>query len=703
MNHNKPHVNGRKNIVFLLLWISVIPLPFLTGCNVIEAKKELVFLIDEGMRGTELTGKYSNDTTSLKLALDNIYDGLKQFQSEYDVSVLIYPTWSYSADGFPGRGDVQEGMNRIHTSLHQTIQYFGEKGIGTYLELYSSGIYTNQNGELGNLPLVNRYYGKDEPVKSLSVDLDCLEALFRNYKELKGVRFHELIGSNDRRDDGHGFAADFELPVQTAQLCQKYNKRLIWSDHSWDLAFNETSYSTPDDYKIWLTTLNKVCDILADKITIVFANNGWGGEYQSLTYGRTMAGYRNNNRWGYSVQSWWWQEIDARALPRWGAECGGGHRWYSTAMIDMPIELMAAFSIKAFQLGADLVQLEPAYYFFHSNVPKQTLTRYADYLLNAGKSPEDYPSMDPVDYYTTDIPWLLDNSWVDKPPKYNQTTLVMPGSKTVSYDTYNSNPSVWYQSHSRQYPQDVFSGNIIDAVRIDFLFNQIDEILVVKKEGGKLVTNFYNSEGVLMASDSEIAATNNNGEFAGICALNLWQHYEGCRTDAYGDTDEIVVARKKNGNIHFTVYTKESGLSYKENGELTANINLRFPAVSEEQFICMLGLRKESVLFEDNTKSQDCLLIALKDKAGVLLQGDKTKKLLPIEHHSILDIKCADVDMDWQDEVILLTKHSGLIWYKLNTEKPVFNAISGVNIHSVGNNRMLLPLRWSTYFKKREG
>lgn len=132
---------------------------------------------------------------------------------------------------------------------------------------------------------------------------------------------------------------------------------------SWFLAYTESG-----KYGMWLDHLRKACEILGDNITVNYSNNGWGGQQYALQYTYNMADFCNNNRWGYSVQSWWWQEKDAQLFPNGKT---ADTRWYSDAYFDMPAELMAAFTLETFRRGGDLVQYEPRSTLLTSTIPDQ--------------------------------------------------------------------------------------------------------------------------------------------------------------------------------------------------------------------------------------------------------------------------------------------------------------------------------------------
>lgn len=130
-----------------------------------DTKKQIMFQIDEGMNG-ELIMHFKDDLHALDAALENICDAISPLQAKYTVSVNIYPTWLYKESGY-GSGSAAVGVNRLDPALLHVFDYLKSKNIGVYLELYSSGIYTSQNGEVGNQPLVRERYGKQKIVKGI--------------------------------------------------------------------------------------------------------------------------------------------------------------------------------------------------------------------------------------------------------------------------------------------------------------------------------------------------------------------------------------------------------------------------------------------------------------------------------------------------------------------------------------------------------
>ena len=299
-----------------------------------ETEQELLLQIDGvGMDWSD---------AQVKAFVEKICATVDRLRTKYKVSVLTNPISYYKEEGH-GQGDPSVGVNRVHPNLLSEFRYFAQKDIDVYLDIYASDNYTAQNGELGNLPLPKRRYGEPETIKGLNMDLDCFEDIFAKYPNVKGVRFHELIGTHDRRNDGHGFAIEFSLLPEIAQMLKDHERRLVWGDQSWDLCYTDAA-----GHGFWLDHLNEVCDILGSDLTINFNNNGWGAEIQALTFSRNMANYRNGNLWGTSDQAWWWQEVEAQSLPLWE---DGSVRWIGWGPMDMAPELLASFALETFRRG----------------------------------------------------------------------------------------------------------------------------------------------------------------------------------------------------------------------------------------------------------------------------------------------------------------------------------------------------------------
>jgi hypothetical protein len=672
-------------------------------------QKELMFSLG--------TDGFIKDDALNTTVVENIYNNLAPLQAKYNVVVLINPMLLYKETGY-GQGDATIGVNRIHPALRQAFDYFKSKNIGVYIEIYSSDNYPRQNGELGNQPLVKRRYLQTEKLKGLSLDLDCLEDTFAKYDVLKGVRFHELMGTHaiGIAGNNHGFPVDFTLTTEIAQVCKNHNKKLVWGDHDWNFA-----YTDPTNYGMWLPNLEKACDILGSDITVNFNNNGWGSEIVALQYTRTMANFKNNNKWGYSVQSWWWQEKDAQSLPLWS---DGGIRWYLDAYLDMPVELMGAFALETFKRGGNLVQFESESYLFNTpdlvagqyeQAPdysgKLNLKRLTDLLLDYETNPTLYPSMNPADYYVNDRGQMMENSWDKKPKTYNQTSLTILGDNVKVFDTYNTNVGKWYNNDKNRYRNWVFDNTIVEATRVKVDFRLIDEMLVVKSKAGQLTAEFYNNISAYYTKSDNLVAATSDGNFVGLTALNLKRNYEGRNNTFYGDPDEIIVARSNGGNIKFTVYEKvfanngatRQNFVYAVDTVLTSQVNNQLGVIPSSNFIKLLGLRNQNFLFVDNTRPIDNLLIATKTTSNkVQIKGSigatNINKTVDINASSIMDIKCADANADYVDELAFLLNDNSIAFYNYNVSFD-FNYQS--NIINVGSNvKKMMATRWTTYYKQ---
>ena len=648
--------------------------------------------------------------------VDEICNTVQKLRKKYKVSVLQNPIFFYQQKGY-GEENPSVGVNRIHPNLLLEFRYFADKGIDVYLDIYASDNYTAQNGERGKLPVPSRRYGSKETVKGLGMDLDCYADLFDKYPNVKGVRFHELIGTHDRREDGHGFAVDFSLLPEIAQMIQDHNRRLIWGDQSWDLC-----YTDPKGHGFWLGYLDEVCDILGDNLTINFNNNGWGAEIQALTFSRNMADYRNGNKWGISDQAWWWQEVEAQSLPQWP---NGGVRWVGWGPKDMAPELLAAFTLEAFQRGASLVQIEPPAFLFESIPQIKTVNNnsrrkpygptwafkiFEDLLLRDTFPPAVVPSMNPADYYLLDRARLLNNRWSERSKKYDRITITSIGRKIIDNHLYSSDYSSWVQQEERFSFDWIYRGTIIDALRIRLEFHAIDERMLIKKVKGKPVVEFYDHAGTQYVNCDNLAAPTEEGEMVGITALNLKRNQVG-----QADPDEIVTARSNGSEVTFTVYEKigltdpvgYENFKYEKEDSLTLIVS-RLCSVPADKFMFMTGMRTKYVLYEDNTRSLDNLVIALDDKHAVKIFGmfqtgdanpvclEKTVDLLP---ETLLDMKANDCTGDYVDELIFLNREDVVEIYSCDISKNnVFNHLSSLENVGTGSYK-ILPLRWTTYYK----
>lgn len=216
-----------------------------------------------------------------------------------------------------------------------------------------------------------------------------------------------------------------------------------------------------------------------------------------------------------------------------------------------------------------------------------TTKRLIDILLRYDTDRGAFPSMNPADYYASSQSEMMGNSWREKPKTYNQTTVTALGDRIKVFDTYCSTPGTWYNNDANRYLNQVFSGNVVDAIRAKTDFRLIDEVLVVKKEGN-LQAAFYNHMSAYYVNCDNLVASNSDGDFAGLVSLNLKRNYPGRNSAFFGDPDEIVVARSNGQQVLFTVYEKtfvnngatRRNFTYTVDNTLTAQVNAQFGSIA---------------------------------------------------------------------------------------------------------------------------
>jgi len=656
----------------------------------------LLFLIDEGIGGVELTSRYKDDKEALDEALDNVYTGLKPLTQGYDVGILIYPQHHYKHEGYghtPG-----DPLDRISSELLYTLDYFKTKGdMKVYLEIHSSGIYTNQNGELGILDPAPLYANdpREKAVKGLPVDMDTLSAIKQAYPDtFAGVRFHELIGTDELgvKEDPHAFIVQPEVVEAIIDTCKNTGLKLVWSDHAWDIV----DYY-PGRRDMWNDLVDYATENLKENVTFLWANNNFGIE-RSL--GQTM-GIRNikeidESSWGISVQSWAWVGYVASNWKRWQ------QNWMFYHFIEdgMPVELMASYTLMGIEQGASVIQYEPSWYFFNFHQPpwlvneikrnpfassgegytgnyeqapdysaRLALKRFVSIMLDPDNP--DNPSSNIMDYFGGEVNQEVWWSNLESDPleKYNQTTLNIYNSDGYRrhFDFYN-NSRTWVEQNQYRFGDWIFSGDIIAAERINLRGDPHDEMLIVKEKDGDRIVEFYNQRSGLMGTDNKIAADNEEGKFIGITTANFISEYVN---SLEGDPDEIIVIRKKEGqeNLNIRIYKVTNGLrahyldfgitalSDEENSSLIKEF-ITDEKIAADSFVAISGLRFGHTIFSNATRSYDGMAL-LTNRSGELKLNvrkfgmDTSINVGSISSENIF-LTTADINNDYSDEICLL-------------------------------------------------
>lgn len=653
-----------------------------------EQKTTLMFEVDEGLGMSELTTVYGADRNALQQSLHNICEGLSPLKEKYNVCILIYPTWHYYGEGFNGR-DPSEPLNRISDDLQYVIEYFGEEGYGVYLELVSSGIDTSQNGEVRDRngkakPMPPLHYGDERVYDGLSMDMETLAALYAEYPALKGVRFHELIGSHELGLQGknHGFIVYEEMLRGIFECVAQTGMHLVWGDHDWNWVVNKDG-TVNENVAYWKDWLDMCIDIVGtEHLTLNWNNNGWPAA-QYINDVCCFQGYRGVE-YGESLQSWFWQELDCGTM-NWKPNGTGSlqTKWYAHAANDCPAEVMGAFTLRALQKGAKLIQYEQPQWFFNYNAittdkggkavplaytgyyekqPDYTLTLRAKRLVQMLLDPEnaDNPSTDLTDYYANAFSDIVNYKTSNKNAKrYYQTVLTAAGGGMMprTFDVFNSAPDTWTEHSENRYAEGRLGADVAFATRISLTFSAIDETLILRKASDGYVGEFYNYYGGLILTDNITFKDNAAGRVVSVCAINRTAAYE---SNLEGDPDELLVVREKNGALTFETYKVSASSSanavytfmlVKENGLAIEAGN----AVSANGYLGSVSLRNGYKLNVDATRPIDnCLLHCEKTASGLHITGT-TAADIPLSGEAVF-VTTGDIDANFEDELIVLVR-----------------------------------------------
>lgn len=671
-------------------------------------RKTLMFEIDEGMGGYEFMSGCKNadgsrNTERMDLILDNVYNGVKDLMGIYNVSMHIYANWYYDADGWDGKN--AEAIDRWDPALFYAMDYFKKKGLTVCMEIMSSGVYTNQNGELGRLPLVdiNLGTGKEERlVKGIAADPEAIKALKAKYPEtFASVRFHELIGTHNGGVSGnpHCYTIDQEDVYTLIDTFAEAGIELVWSDHSWSEMYGINAY--------WKERVQYAEQKLGDKLTVMWANNAGGYIVDYLNY-RLFENFKTdfpNIKLGFSNQNWFMSSYYLLSGPEsvtGPAEC------------DMPVELTAGITVAAFMKGASVVQFEPSYQFFNwprSLYVSTELGQGGDQpgggvrLLNY-KAPQSQIEGDDFDYspraelkrlvkilnakstqfanvadfYDDNSSRLFGNDVEEAPKTYSQVTVSAEfgNGNRVYYDRYNNAPSKWLNQNEDRYASGVFAGEVIASGRALCQDHAYDETVVVRKENGKNIGYFYNARGCLLGRNTSMFADNTDGEFVGFIAANLIVNRVAT---VNMDCDEILVARKKDGKINLSIYQASARTvnDYDKSGnfayqKISSNVDssiidqmLGGKSLDAENFLGLTALRSTKTIGKaSRMRSTDGIYTVYRTQNGVKLVGkpEKSADLTTVTIETDGAVKAfaagdTDFDLGMSDELLLAVEKDG--------------------------------------------
>ncbi len=145
------------------------------------------------------------------------------------------------------------------------------------------------------------------------------------------LRFSEVAWYHEEK--GMDFPYDYARSI--LEFCRLHGLKLFWNE--WDIATMDTVRSSIKGFE--------------DLVTVAFATNS----KVEPNVGFTLV--NEFQHWGASVQAWYW----------WAN--------YGYVPINMPIDLMINHSLLARNMGAEIIQFEPYWYFFDNGEARESLER----------------------------------------------------------------------------------------------------------------------------------------------------------------------------------------------------------------------------------------------------------------------------------------------------------------------------------------
>lgn len=710
-------------------------------------KKELLFEVDEGVGGYDFIAGYGYDKNKLDEVLQNACDAVDDLTEKYDVSLLIFPQWYYDEDGW---ADSEETgvLRTLSPDFLYGMEYFEERGIGVYIEIMASGIYCSSNGELGYLPLVNINHNTDEPrreVKGLGMDLSTLAALKERFPEtMRGVVVHELIGTHHlgMANDPHGFKVYEEDVIAIIDACAESDLKLVWEDWDWDSAFDNSADS------FWLTLGKHAEEKLGKDCIFIIANNSIG-TMRYLADFRPMIRlqeYFPNSEVGLSNQDWFstiinfytgfQSEVGAVVEPEY-PEC------------DVPVEVAAGFTLRAFELGASMVQYEAPYQFFNTyrslyltadlgiQNPKK-MEGYVGDTTGYDKAPDysarvemkrltelllagDDTFNDIQAFYDADLAKLTENLETNAPQLYAQSTLIGygEGQDSFFYDKYSNDRTAWREDSENRLGDWFFNENTVRAQRIAMTRNDHDGVVTMTRENGKNVGYVHNARSCLVFRDETMFADNADGKFVSFTTANIIPEVVA---NCDMDPDEIIVAREKDGEIHFSIYKfrntgtyrsrmpnlYKTGVSKVDNSVAEVYLLNLFgtTSVPAAQFVDVVGIRTRNGMNLDSTRPVEGALIALKNGSMLTLFGKRSldDRSFAAEINVSGTLNCltaGDTDLDpyIDDEIVLQVTKNGkthLEFYEFEGHDTLIRLESTIDLGEYSSSQ-LFNMKKSTY------
>lgn len=156
--------------------------------------------------------------------------------------------------------------------------------------------------------------------------------------DVRMVRFAEMISwymeANKTQPNATSLDEVKNEVRNVFEFCKSKNVKVLWSE--WKISYDV------------LPLLKSVIDGYEDIVTVIYQTNN---KFDTIFVGYLYA--TQFNHWGESVQSWYWEDRELEG--------------------DMPVDLIVEHAVLARNMGAEVIQFEPYWYFFVNGEPRESM------------------------------------------------------------------------------------------------------------------------------------------------------------------------------------------------------------------------------------------------------------------------------------------------------------------------------------------
>ena len=156
--------------------------------------------------------------------------------------------------------------------------------------------------------------------------------------DVRMVRFAEMISwymeANRKQPNATSLDEVRNEVRSTFEFCKSKNVKVLWSE--WKISYDV------------LPLLESIIDGYEDTVTVMYQTNN--------IFDAIFVGYlyvTQFDHWGQSVQSWYWEDRELEG--------------------DMPADLIVEHAVLARNMGAEVIQFEPYWYFFANGEPLEPM------------------------------------------------------------------------------------------------------------------------------------------------------------------------------------------------------------------------------------------------------------------------------------------------------------------------------------------